>query len=503
MPEPTFPLPQLPDGALQFADPTGSVIADRYHVLEHLSDGGMASVYLAEHVAVGRKLAIKILHPEQACQPDVVRRFLQEARAASLVRNPHVVDIIDVGFTSDGLAFMAMELLEGEDLGTLRDREGPISWARLAPMVLQICDALTATHAHGIIHRDIKPENCFRTEFGGAQDFIKILDFGIAKDLDGHLAGDRPQTVSGSIYGTAAYVAPEMLAGKTADARSDIYALGIVMYEMLLGERPFVGDALSEILLGHLQTPPTPLRSKIPERVSPAVDALILRCLAKEPTDRFQTMAELSDAVAATLDPTVLQRAVEAGAVPTGAYLAVLRRDASRALPSVPASKARRGVTAMLVVLLLAALALAYLAWRWASSVPVLVEPPALPLLAARAEAPPVGATPLIAPPGPPLRGPATPTPIVSKPVRLKADAVRKEIQRRIAPRARDCLARHTRLIKGQQFPVRVEILASGEARATATLATSPAARCIADLFRRHRFPVNVGGLTIDHAFTP
>ena len=297
LPPPPAPSQQY-EGALQFASPVGTVIAERYHVLRHPSDGGMATVYLAEHIAVGRRLAIKILHPDQACQPDVVRRFLQEARAASLVRNAHVVDIIDVGFTTDGLAYMAMELLEGEDLGSLRDREGPMAWTRLGPMILQICDALAATHARGIVHRDIKPENCFCTEFGGSHDFIKILDFGIAKDLGGQLDGNRPHTLSGSIYGTAAYVAPELLAGKPADARADIYALGILMYEMLLGERPFVGEALSEILIGHLQVAPTPLRSKIPDRVPIAVDSLILKTLAKDPADRFQDAESLDEALA-------------------------------------------------------------------------------------------------------------------------------------------------------------------------------------------------------------
>ncbi len=503
MVRPSPPAPAVMyDGSTVPTDPVGTVIAERYHVLEFLSDGGMATVYLAEHIAVGRKLALKILHPDQACQPDVVRRFLQEARAASLVRNAHVVDIIDVGFTADGMAYMAMELLEGEDLGALRDRLGPMAWTRLGPMILQICDALSATHAQGIIHRDIKPENCFCTEFGGAQDFIKILDFGIAKDLGGHLDGDRPQTISGSIYGTAAYVAPEMLAGKVADARADIYALGILMYEMLLGERPFVGEALSEILIGHLQVAPTPLRSKIPERVPVAVDALVLRCLLKDPDQRFQTMRELSDAVAETLDAGTLQRAVEAGAVPTGAYLAVLRRDASRALPRASATGRRWLVLVPVVAVLLV---LALLTARWLGETPARVPAPAVPEPTARTTTPQPPTAPLsVAAPAPPqLAVAAAIVPATARPPRLQVAAVRREIQRTLAPRARDCLARHTRLIKGQQFPVHVEILPSGAARATATLANSPAARCITDLFRRHPFPVNHGGLTLDHAFTP
>ncbi len=496
----------FPDGAPRFSDPIGTVIADRYRVLEHISDGGMATVYLAEHVAVGRQLAIKILHPEQAVQPDVVRRFLQEARAASLVRNPHVVDIIDVGFTSEGLAYMAMELIDGEDLSTLLARMGPLPWQRLAPMVLQICDALAATHARGIVHRDIKPENCVVTEFNGAQDYIKLIDFGIAKDLAGNLDRDRPRTVSGSVYGTAAYVAPEMLAGKVADHRVDIYALGILMYELLLGERPFVGEALSDILLGHLQHRPAPLRSKIPARVPEAVDALILRTLEKDPARRFQSMAELGEAIAATLDPDTLRNTIESGAVPTGTYRAALRRETSRAHQSLPRPSRRRRWALAAALLAASAGALAWLLW------PAPAQPVSAQIVDASALSQPTHTPRLplyVPPPTPPQRPalaatpPPTPASEPAKPTRLTAAAARKEIDRKIAPKARACLATHTRLIKGQQFPVHVEITASGDATATATLAASPAARCITDLFRRHRFPANLGGLKLDHAFSP
>ena len=505
-PTPTPASASLPDGALRFGDPVGTVIADRYRVLEHLSDGGMATVYLAEHITVGRQLAIKILHPEQAVQPDVVRRFLQEARAASLVRNPHVVDIIDVGFTGEGLAYMAMELIDGEDLGTLLARTGPLPWSRLAPMVLQICDALAATHARGIVHRDIKPENCVVTEFNGAQDFVKLIDFGIAKDLAGNLNNDRPRTISGSVYGTAAYVAPEMLAGKPADHRVDIYALGILMYELLLGERPFGGEALSDILVGHLQHRPAPLRSKIPQRVSEAVDALVLRCLEKDPAHRFQSMTELGEAIADTIDPETLKISIETGAVPTGSYLQAMRREASRAHRPVPPPGPRPPLLLGAAVLIV--LVAAFLTWLLlpGPAAPVRADPP-VPV-SVLAEPTPTPRLPVHVP-LPAARVAVTPpTPVVAaseppRPVRLTLAAARKEIDRKITPKARACLARHTRLIKGQQFPVRVEIDASGDAKATATLATSPAAACIADLFRRHQFPANQGGLTLDHAFTP
>lgn len=507
-------VPALPAHTL--VDPVGSVIADRYRVIERLSEGGMATVYLAEHVAVGRTLALKILHPGQSSQPDLLRRFVQEARAASLVRSPHVVDIIDVGVTPDRLAYMAMELLDGEDLAQLLARGGPLPWSRLGPMILQICDALAAAHAQGIVHRDVKPENCFVTEFAGARDFIKVIDFGIAKDLEGKADVGRARTVSGSIYGTAAYVAPELLAGKSADARVDIYALGVLMYELLAGEKPFPGEALADILLGHLQTPPTPLRVKAPGRVPEAVDALVLRTLEKDPGRRYPSMAALAEAVAATLDPLEMQRAVEAGVIPTGSYLAVLRGDHPRsaarrtgsAAAVAPVVRSRRRLAARFA--LIPALGLGVALWLGRTRPDERVTPPSRPELAARLEAP-AGAPrglPHAPPPPPPVRDarPEAPTPTaepgVTRPTRLSAAAVRREIQREIAPGARACLTRHTRLIKGQQFPVHVEIRPSGEARATATLATSPAARCIADLFERHHFPANIGGLALDHPFS-
>ena len=501
--------------SLRHVDPVGSVIADRYRILKHLSDGGMASVYLAEHISVGRQLAIKILHPDQAIQPDVVRRFQAEARAASLIHHANIVDIIDVGFTPGGQVYMAMELLEGEDLGTLLEREGPVPWNRLGPMLVQICDALGAAHAQGIIHRDVKPENCFRISFAGADDFIKLLDFGIAKDLGGKVDGGRNKTASGSIYGTAAYVAPESLSGKTADARVDIYALGVLMYELLLGQKPFVSDTLSGLLLGHLQTPPTPLHTLIPQRVSPQVDAIVLRCLAKDPDHRFQTMEEVASAITGTLDPQAMKRAAEAGQIPATVSLAMSRHTASRS--AIRASIAgpglgerlrslRERLTRRQLAILGGGLGAAsiLLVWLTCSGEAPVVEPPPAPAPLATAEPapPPAAVTRPPPPPEAPVLVDSDPAPAPTT-RRLSEAAARKQITRSIAPKARACLKTHTTLIKGQKFPVTVTIQPSGEARSTATLATSPAARCINDLFKRHRFPASSGGVTLRFSFTP
>ena len=510
--------PDIPP-SLHYENPVGSVIAQRYRILSHLSDGGMASVYLAEHVAVGRQLAIKILHPDQALQPDVVRRFQAEARAASLIRHANIVDIIDVGFTERGQVYMAMELLEGEDLGTLLEREGPVPWNRLGPMLVQICDALGAAHALEIIHRDVKPENCFRISFAGAEDFIKLLDFGIAKDLGGKVDGGRNKTASGSIYGTAAYVAPESLSGKTADARVDIYALGVLMYELLLGKKPFVSETLSGLLLGHLQTPPTPLHSLIPERVSPEVDAIVLKCLAKDPDHRFQTMADVAAAITRTLDPAAMKLAAEAGQIPASVMLALSRVTTTHPAVRVPIAGPSLGerlqnltarVTRRHVAIAAGVLAAAVLLF-WLTrpgEAPVAETPPLEPpvVTADPPPAPPVVPTPtpptddpLVAPDDPP----ATPTSTPTRAARLTEATARKQIKRTIDAKARACLKTHTTLIKGQQFPVTVTIQPNGEARSTATFATSPAARCIAELFKKQRFPASNSGLTLRYSFKP
>ena len=219
----------------------GHVLLDRYRLLKLIGEGGMGSVYQAEHITIGRKLAVKVLAQEYCDSPEVVARFLQEARTASMLHHEHIVDITDFGYTKQGLAFLTMEYLEGEDLATLLAREGRQPWARLRRIILQVCRALNAAHEKGIIHRDMKPDNCFRIKRGGNPDFIKILDFGIAKVIsDGSITGrsDRPKmaTEAGTLLGTPEYMAPEIARDQKADARVDVYALGILMYALLLGE---------------------------------------------------------------------------------------------------------------------------------------------------------------------------------------------------------------------------------------------------------------------------
>jgi len=209
-------------------DISGTLLLDRYRLLKKLGEGGMGTVYLAEHVTIKKRCAIKLLNPEYAHKEELVQRFLQEARAASMIAHENVVEITDFGAAPNGSVFFVMEMLVGEDLSDTIKREAPMPWSRVAPMALQICRALGAAHSKGIVHRDMKPENCFRVDRHGNADFIKVLDFGIAKvtsdDPDG--TGGR-LTSTGMIFGTPTYMSPEQAQGQRVDLRSDIYALGV------------------------------------------------------------------------------------------------------------------------------------------------------------------------------------------------------------------------------------------------------------------------------------
>jgi serine/threonine protein kinase len=285
------------------ADPLiGTVLADRYRILGLMSQGGFGKVYRAEHVTIGRPLAVKVMavSGQGLDDDDCRRRFLSEARATSQIRHANVIDIIDFGHTTDGLAFYVMEFLEGEDLAHTLHYGGALPWWRLGPMVLQICGALGAAHRLGIVHRDIKPANCFRIAVEDNQDFIKVLDFGIAKIYAPPPGMDVPRTATHTLMGTPAYMAPEFAAGSPADERSDIYALGVVMYELATGVRPFGGADFVSILFNHRYSEAVPPRSIVAD-VPEAAERIILRALSKHPDDRYQTMRALQEDVRASL----------------------------------------------------------------------------------------------------------------------------------------------------------------------------------------------------------
>ncbi len=292
------------DGFTYFAgepeDLTGQVLNDRYRLLEKLGEGGMAEVYLAEHIAIGKRCAIKLMFAEHCHKQDLIDRFLQEARAASAIEHENVVEITDFGRAPNGSVYFAMEYLAGEDLADTLERERRLPWYRVRGLAGQLCQALAAAHAKGIVHRDLKPENCFRITRGGNPDFIKVLDFGIAKIVSDVGDGGKGLTRTGSIFGTPEYMSPEQAAGEKVDRRADIYSLGVILYELLTGHTPFTAENYMGVLAKHMFEAPVAPRVRAPEADIPAAaEAVILKAMQKDRDLRFQDMVEFAAAIEA------------------------------------------------------------------------------------------------------------------------------------------------------------------------------------------------------------
>ena len=267
-----------------------------YVVREKIGQGGMGAVYLAEHPRIGKQVAIKVLLPEFSRDAQVVGRFFNEARAANEIRNEHIIDIIDFGeLAEDGASYIIMEWLTGRSLSSVLQEVGRMPTARAIHVTRGIARALSAAHGHGIVHRDLKPDNIFLITRNEDPDFVKVLDFGIAK-LMGNQAANEIKTQTGAIIGTPSYMSPEQCRGLAIDQRTDIYALGVIVFEMLTGRLPFQAQGLGELLLQHMTQAPPPLR-EIDPTIPPMVEAAVLRALAKDPDERYQSCDQLMRAL--------------------------------------------------------------------------------------------------------------------------------------------------------------------------------------------------------------
>jgi serine/threonine protein kinase len=293
-------VPQAPP-----ADPLiGQVLVGRYLIHKKLGEGGMGAVYYAQHTVLEKAVALKVLHGEFARKPDLVERFMQEAKAASRIRHENVIDISDFGATPDGLVFFAMELLSGHDLheDIARHRLGHvrIPWARSRAIFLQICSALAAAHGQGVVHRDLKPENIYLVEWLGHKDFVKLLDFGIAK-LTEVSDSDRKLTRTGMLFGTPEYMSPEQARGERVDHRVDIYAMGCILYQLVTGHVPFEAENFMGILSQHLTEAPPPIPPHVLDEIGapPGLAGIIGRALEKDRERRFQTIDDLANAIRA------------------------------------------------------------------------------------------------------------------------------------------------------------------------------------------------------------
>ena len=286
----------------------GNVLAGRYQVKRRIGEGGMGLVYEGLHRDIDKRVAIKVLRADLSRRPEVVARFRQEARSASRIGHENIVDIFDFGETQRGASYFVMEFLEGEDLGNVLGKKATIEAERACDIVLQCCRALSATHAKGIVHRDIKPENIFLTKRDGIDDFVKIVDFGIAKmsDIETNGAPGRKLTKTGMIFGTPEYMSPEQAGGRELDHRVDVYALGIILYECLAGRVPFEGDTFMGILTQHLTAEAPAIDAVNPQaKVSPELELVIRKALAKSADDRYQDTEELAEAIVCALDGRV------------------------------------------------------------------------------------------------------------------------------------------------------------------------------------------------------
>ncbi len=290
-----------PDEVSDGADPLlASVLLGRYEITRRIGQGGMGAVYEATHKLIGKRVAVKVLLDKYAQKSQVVARLEQEARLASSIGHENIIDITDFGQTSDGRTFVVMEFLEGESLGSAISREGPMEEQRAINVGYQIASALGAAHQKGVIHRDVKPDNVFLLKRRD-QDYVKVVDFGISKSirLDEEGGAESPRlTQTGMVLGTPLYMSPEQARGdESLDHRIDIYALGVILYELVTGEVPFKGNNYLSIISQVINEDPTPPRDLRPE-LSPDLESVIMKALSKDRDKRYQTMEEIADDLA-------------------------------------------------------------------------------------------------------------------------------------------------------------------------------------------------------------
>jgi eukaryotic-like serine/threonine-protein kinase len=269
----------------------GQTLQGKYLIEELLGSGGMCDVYRATHIHMGKQVALKILKPHLAVDPAISRRFEQEARAASLIRHPNAINVMDYGIGEGKTPFIVMEYVNGITLSELIRRHGALSLERAANILRQICGALDVAHQAGVIHRDIKPDNILIADYGNS-DWVEVVDFGVAK-IQEDLNRRVQLTGANILVGTPRYMSPEQCEEHPVDARSDIYSLGVVLYEMLAGEAPFKWDSSTRLLVAHATEPPEPLRAKRPD-IPAAVEAVVMRALEKDPARRPQSAGEFA-----------------------------------------------------------------------------------------------------------------------------------------------------------------------------------------------------------------
>ncbi len=325
-----------------------------YRIIERIGVGGMGSVYKAEQPSMNRLVAIKVLHPRYASREDLVSRFRREARAMSQLSHPNTARVYKFGQLTDGAAYFVMDYMEGKNLAHVVRAEGAMDPDRAINIMIQVCGALDEAHRAGIIHRDLKPENIFLTNQAGTADFPKVLDFGLAKVSEKQMGrGSMMLTQQGMVFGTPEFMSPEQTQGETLDRRSDIYSLGLILYELLTGKLPFDAVKPVDIMRAHVHEAPIPLNRRVPgKRFSRDLEAALQKAMAKRPEDRFETAIELAQALRRCLTnplaSTAARRALPSDPAPARSRrpsAAAAQPIASRAIateadpPEVPVSR--------------------------------------------------------------------------------------------------------------------------------------------------------------------
>jgi serine/threonine-protein kinase len=291
--------PLTPDKDTPSSDPLiGRVLSGRYRLAERLGQGGMGTVYRAVHTLMDKPVAVKVLRGELSSDAEAVARFHREARSASKLDHDHCIRVTDFGQSDDGLLFLVMELLDGTSLGQVV-RRGPVPAARAAAIARAIAEALDHAHEHGIIHRDLKPDNVFLARRPRGRELVKVLDFGLAKLVhDGSLNPAASITRDGTVFGTPEYMAPEQAEGEKLDGRTDLYALGVILYQLVCGDVPFRATNFVALLTKQVGEKPVPPRERRPDLpIVEGLEAVILKCLAKRPDDRFASAQALAEAL--------------------------------------------------------------------------------------------------------------------------------------------------------------------------------------------------------------
>jgi serine/threonine-protein kinase len=407
-----------PAGGGEPPRPSGFVgrLVANYRIEQELARGGMGVVYRAQHVLLPRAAAVKVLHDHLGGDAGLAQRLLNEARAVNAIRHPHIVELLDAGLLDGGAPYIVMEFLAGESLGARLARSGALPMREAATIGLQIAAALAVAHDHAIVHRDLKPENVFlcRPEHAGSGAVhVKVLDFGIAKlraDIAGVVA-----TQEGGLMGTPQYMAPEQWRDpRSGDRRIDVYALGLILFEMLTGSPAFQGAVWSELYEQHTTRPAPPLRERVPG-APVALEAVIAKALAKQPDDRYVSMHEIASALKAAVPeavapPGLLEERVsvplpQVTARPTGEVVAA------------PESRRPRSNVVLLVVAAAAVLAIGVGVLSWLRRSPPSVATPPAPTIAP-ASAPVVTPSRAVQPSAPPPPGPAPAPPPASAPAR-------------------------------------------------------------------------------------